>query len=993
MLVILALLGLAQAAGTVQGIVFGQDGLPASGAMIHVDEQQVVCGPDGAFEIELEAGTHRVRVAGEEVSVEVVDGQITEVLLRPGRDALVEQPPLREVVVAAETGTVAGVVLDDAGQPVAGARVFVRGTEFSSVTDSQGAFRIEAPSGERELSVLMSGYRTAMEPVSVPAGEELSVSVELVKAGLELAELRVVAPRIEGGTADLLEERKESDTVQDVLGAEDMARSGDGDAASALARVTGLTVVGGKYVYVRGLGDRYSSTLLNGSTLPSPEPEKRVVPLDMFPSGMLDSVVIQKAPSPDMPAEFGGGTVLLRTRGVPTEPVVSVGLSGTYRHGTTFQQGLAGPAGPTDWLGFDGGFRDLPANVDAASSESPLEESDMFSDRGYTADELEELGESIENRWKVDARDLPANMGASLTLGGGVQPGRLKLGALGSVGYSNSWTHREFQRDYYLMGAEDQLELGNSYEFVQTNNEVVVSGIGVLAAELGDNHAVRLTSLLNHNNDYMVRSYQGFNRDLGDDLEVVRIQWVERYLAFNQLLGSHTFEALKGVELDWRFARSTAGRTEPDRREWRVDNEPDTEIWYLSDRPEGNGILYSELSDLNHDLGVDLRVPVGPAKIAAGVAGTNKDREVDTRRYKYMHKGEASRDEDRLGGPTDEWFTDDSIGNDGFQFEEITRQTDNYFASQRLRAGYLMASGGAGPLELLAGVRLEGSTQNVTTFELFNPDAEPVVAELKTRDWLPSANATLGLTEKMQLRAGYGKTVSRPDFRELSPATFNDVTGGRQTFGNPELNRAVIHNADLRWELYPTPRESFSVGVFYKRFVDPIEQIVVVSAQHSVTWDNADFANNLGVEIEGRKDLPYDFFVAGNGSLIRSRVVLGETDGIQSSNDRPLQGQSPWVANAQVGYLNPDLGSSVTLLYNVAGPRIQSVGALGAPDTYELPVHRLDLVGRQGLPRGFNVGFKYRNILNSPARRTQGTQQVDEVRDGWSVGLSLGWGL
>jgi outer membrane receptor protein involved in Fe transport len=294
---------------------------------------------------------------------------------------------------------------------------------------------------------------------------------------------------------------------------------------------------------------------------------------------------------------------------------------------------------------------------------------------------------------------------------------------------------------------------------------------------------------------------------------------------------------------------------------------------------------------------------------------------------------------------------------------------------------------------------VEGSFQRVRTFELFNPDNAPVISKLETIDALPVVGTTWKFTKKMQLRLIYARTVSRPDFRELSPATFNDVTGGRQIFGNPDLKRAQLDNVDLRWEWYPRRKESISVAAFYKHFTNPIESVVVVSAQHSVTYENAKGAHNVGVELTARTGLGFihnkarDFFIAGNAAFIWSRVILPEESGIQTSNKRPLQGQSPFVVNIQAGYDNVVKGSAVMVLYNVFGKRIREVGALGAPDIWQQPFHQLDLVFKQKLGRGFSLSIKGKNLIDLPVRLTQGGETTETYRNGraFSVGLSKKW--
>ena len=378
--------------------------------------------------------------------------------------------------------------------------------------------------------------------------------------------------------------------------------------------------------------------------------------------------------------------------------------------------------------------------------------------------------------------------------------------------------------------------------------------------------------------------------------------------------------------------------------------------------------------------------------VKAGGVAMARDRGVDTRRFKFFHKGPKSRDQDALTLDMESILVPENIGPDGFQFEEFTRATDNYTARQQIAAGYALAEVPvAGWLRAMAGLRLERSRQQVETFELFNPDQTPVPAELTTTDLLPGATLTLVPRDALQLRIGLARTASRPEFRELSPATFNDVTGGRETFGNPELRRTRIDHLDVRAEWFPSAGEVISVSAFAKRLTDPIETVVIASAQQSITWTNAAAATNTGVEIEIRKDLPASTFAACNLALIRSRVEIGEDIGIQTSNERAMQGQSPYVVNLQIGWDHPLRSDQITLLYNVIGKRITEVGALGTPDAFELPVHRLDAVAKKDLGRGLSLSVKGNNLLDAVAVTTQGPETVDAIRRGWrvSVGLSL----
>lgn len=984
------LFSVAMAGGQVEGFVFGPDGAPQAGIPVQVGSTEGTTDPSGRFVLAVEAGTWTLTVPGGSTEVRVSDAGRTEVLVSltdgpPG--FLYEQP--EEVVLDATPDVVRevrGRVLGVDGRPLAGIRVFVRGSEGMQRTDADGRFVLGVPAESATLTAIGTGFTTLERAL---AADEEDVELTLVEAPRALATYTVTAPYVEGSVAGLLDARKEGAAVADVLGADEMSRAGDSDAASALSRVTGLTVVDGKYVFVRGLGDRYSSSLLDGAVLPSPEPERRVVPLDLFPTSVLSGVVVQKTWSPEMPGEFGGGVVQLGTIEPPTSFTASVGLSGQYRHQTTFTEGLTGMQGPTDWLGFDGGYRSLPDSVADASATSPLEEGDQFSDRGYTPSELEALGEAMPNRWSPGLRSLPPGFGVNGSIGGGFDRGDLEGGVLAAFTFGNDWQRLGFDRTYYSVGSNDTLRIENDYRFDQTSNEVSFGGF--LTGGLSFQRTrLSFTSMLSRSSEDVARVYQGRNNDVGGDIRVTRLRWVERQLLWNRLGGEHD---LGDLQVDWHAVVATASRLEPDRSETRYDNEQGTDRWLLSDRPEGNGRFYSAAGELDLEAAGGLvwqRREDGP-KLKAGARLTARSRGVDTRRFKYFHKGPASRDQDVLQQDPEEVFVPENIGSNGFQFEEFTRQTDNYSASHVLLAGYLDSEIPLpAQLTLTAGARVEGSRQQVQTFELFNPDQVPVLAELNTVDLLPAVGLTWAPAEQVRLRLGGARTVSRPDFRELSPATFNDVTGGRQTFGNPDLQRARIDHGDLRLEWYPRSAEVFSIGAFVKRFSLPVETVVVASANQSVSWDNAEQATNVGVELEARRNLPLNLWAATNVALIRSRVTLAE-GGVQTSRERRLQGQSPYVLNVQAGWEHPDRGDRLTALLNVVGSRITEVGAYGAPDILELPTPQLDLVGRKALGERWSASLKLKNVLNPALRTVQGDSTIDAIQKGWSGSVGISW--
>ncbi len=974
----------------------------------------------GGFLIDLPAGVWVLALSdGAEIArVYVGDDETSEVLAtltadgRPLR-ATVEAPEeLLEVGRADEevgTGELEGVVVSaEDGAPVAEVRVLVRGSRAEAVTNAEGRFALTLPEGTWDLSLIRSGFSTLSVPeVAVSPDGTSERRVEMVPAGRLMDGLRITAPRIEGNTASLLEERKDTSAMVEVLGAEQMKKSGDSDAASALRRVTGLTLLDGKYIVVRGMGERYNTALMNGIPLPSPEPNRRVVPLDLFQADMLDSIVVQKTSSPDMPAEFGGGVVELRTRKFARRPTLGVSVSGTLLTGTTFTKQSTYRGGKTDFLGADDGTRAMPEALQAASDNEPLEESGMFSDGGYSADELEALGETVSNNWDADQEMRVApNVGLGLTAGWGVEDdaGENAFGFIVAGTYGSAFQYTlDDERRILVPGSEGPVT-DHDYDLTEFDHEVSGGALFSIGGEfLEGTQELTATTVLTRITNNLVRSFEGFNGDVDDDIRVQRLQWVERQLFIQQFAGRHTIPPLSNLTFDWTYSFSKGDRDEPDRREHRFDFEQSSQAWRLSDRPGGNERLYSLTDEENHDVRASVTLPFAQwdgleARVKAGFQFHRKEKLTDTRRFKFMHKGENSRGEN-LVQDIDDIFIPENIGNDGFQFEEVTLATDNNTGFQEFPAAYGMVDFPLAPwVRVMGGVRVERTQMRSETFKRFDSSGAKEIAELDATDVLPSVVGTFTLTDGMLLRAGYSRTVNRPNLREISPSLQWEVTGGRPTFGNVELDRALIDSVDVRWEWYFGRGEVASVAGFYKHMTNPLVVSIFPLADLAETWENGETGDLVGGEFEWRKSFGFiapplqDLYFAGNVALIYSRLVAAE-NAQRTNNVFPLTGQSPVVVNLQVGYDNPDTGTVVTLLYNGVGRRLRVMGVNGLPDEYEEPVHTLDFIASQALPGGFKLSFKARNLLDYPLTRTVGEETVSRKRRGMQFGLGLSWGL
>jgi len=955
--------------------------------------------------------------------VEVVVNEESEAIVSLGSaceiaDVYLETPANRGANRAAEEafqeklknapkGTITGKVVatvDGQSEAVSAARVFVRGAPTEAETGADGRFSLELPEGTYDLVVIHARYTTANQKgVVVTANQAIDLSIQVEKATPQLEDFVVTAPYIEGGVAQLVAEKRESSNVSEVIGAEEISRSGDSDAAGALKRVTGITVVGGRFVYVRGMGERYSSTLVNGQFMPSPEPERRVVPLDLFSTDVLESVVIQKTPSADSPGEFGGGVVQLRTKGIPDEFIASVGVSTSFHSNTTFQDRPNYDGGSLDFLGTDDGDRALPQTI---RDNSPLERGNRFED-GFTDEDLAKFARTLQVNYDVEDQTVAPNRGFNFSLGTPFDVGDMPAGFLLAASYGDDFYYEErINRRFVASGAtEDGLDDNNDFLISSTERTVSASAILSGGIQPAPGHDIRSTTLLLRISTDETAVVTGTSDDLGTPIERFRLRFLEQQLFVQQLLGTHEFEELGGGKLEWRYAYSRAFRDEPDRREYfyqdfsREDEPPDLQI---SGRPAGNQRVFGDLVDQLHDFGVDWTQPFElfgrDAMVKFGGLGVIRDRDFQIIRLTLNAPDQLSEAERRLR-PEEIWSIENLNAETGWVLEDTTQPTDQYVATQGIQAGYAMTTLPLlSTVELTAGVRVERSKQQVDTFSPFDEDPVPMTALLNNTDVLPSGTLKWALSDEWVVRGGFGRSVTRPDFRELSPSFFRDVVTATRFQGNPNLQRGTIDNFDARVEYYFSTDESASIGAFYKDFTSPIEQVDLGGVERTITWQNAESATNVGIEIDARKRLGFirdyleDAFVSINAALIRSEVVLGEGGEINTSQERPLQGQSPFVINMQLGYDDMvDSGVTAVLLYNIFGERIRDVGRFGTPDVKEQPFHQIDFVLGVRLAEDFKLKFKAQNLVNQNLQFLQGQRVQQQVNLGRRFGVSLSW--
>lgn len=869
-------------------------------------------------------------------------------------------------------------------------------------SDALGEFSLELPSGVYRIEIEHPQFASIDGgELSIEAGARQAAQFKLDRPGVQstaqsntIESVTVVGSYIRG-SAD--QERRASNVI-DVLSAEDFRVTGDSDAVTALGRVTGLTIVNDKFIYVRGLGERYSNTTFNGAALPSPDPIRRVVPLDLFPTGALDSVDIQKTYTPDLPGDFSGGTVQLTTRQASDERLLRLAFNVESNGQTTGREALTYDGGDRDYLGYDDGTRDLPGTITGLTTGSvPL--------ASRTPAEIQSAGLSFDRRNQVELEDnLPANFGFEAGYGDRFDNG---LGFLIGAKYDNDWAFRAEERRTSAGDGMGGVILRDDQRQARTVNNVEFSTLANLEWRLAPDQFLRGSSFITRSTDK--RTIRTIGRLDENDIFVAdtELEFEERQLLTQQLSGEHLIAALGDLGIKWQATYAEAERDKPDRQFLRYERSgfaaDGSAIFQFSQSGQSNERSFEELDDESQSGGVDFSLPLqlGAMETTLKWGANYVDRERDSsfRRFRFQTDFSRNNLEDVLGFAPDVVFRDENIGPGLFELREVTQPTDNYTAEESNVAFYLTADMRIGErLQLSLGARREDSEIETTTFDRSDP-TQQVVADLEDDDILPAVNATYALTDSIQLRAGYSKTLNRPDLRELSPAPFIEPEERFVILGNPNLKTAEIDNYDLRFEWYWSSLDNLQVALFYKDFKDPIESFVQFGGSNggARSFQNALSAENQGIEVQVRTGLGRfgsaltDFFVKLNGAYIDSEVDVPD-NAQQTTKDRELEGQSPYVINFQLGYDNPVRRIESALLFNVADDRINAVGVRGLPDAIEESAPRLDFNYRQVVSlfgSEWTVKFRALNLLDPDYEIKRGSITERGYKLGRTVQIGL----
>ncbi len=848
-----------------------------------------------------------------------------------------------------QNSSISGSVVDDSnGGVLPGVNIIIKELKLSTTTDSDGKFVFRnVGSGSYEVEFSFIGYQSKIVSEVLTKNNEITyLNTTLVEIKNELKEVVITRTKAKAESIkSLLVAQKNSITVSDGISAETIKRTPDRTTSDVLKRVSGVSIQDNKFVVIRGLNDRYNAALLNGAPLPSSEPDRKAFSFDIFPANMLDNLIITKTASPDMPGEFVGGVIQINTKSVPDKNFQSITIGSGYNTITTFKNSRDYKGSSTDWLGFDNGARALPSTVPNTK---------VFTSTINSQAKAGEIAKTFEYDWNITDSKFKPNTAFQYSIGHHFDFGEKVFGIMLSVSHSINNTFNETLRNLDWDNNDPVLpstliSKSDEKNYIQ---QVLTGSLANFSMKFNENHSLSFKNILSINSRDLV-----LERNRKDDVNDSRVlssdvRWFTSNIIYSgQLNGDHYFTKPK-IKLNWSGFYSNIQRTIPNlRRNLYIIADPDSSDPKLSTPRAviaesnggpsyGGGMFFSENSesisggkfDISKKFNIGKKL-INEVKLGGFVQ--TRDRDFFARQLQYnRYIADGTKYDNSFETQTNATiFTKENMGLlpsglGGFTLFDFTAKSDDYRAGSKLNAAYIMLDNRYKKFRLIWGVRVEDFTQTLVA----ETDIKKIDSKDQKTDFLPSANLIYSINKKQNLRLSYSKTLNRPEFRELAPFIFYDFETQFLIQGNESLKRASVENFDFRYEIYPSKGQLFTVSYFRKKFINPIE-VIRQSLNNTITYANAKSAVNSGVELEFRVLLSSiftsentsvfdDLTLFSNLSVIKSKVDVTGVVGGNLETSRTMQGQSPYVFNAGLQYINKDNGLIISTNINRAGNRI-----------------------------------------------------------------------
>lgn len=866
----------------------------------------------------------------------------------------------------AQTLKLSGKVMSSRNEALPGATIIVAGVSKQTQADIEGKFYLTLEAGKKyTLTISNTGYETkSVSEVDVAVNQENYLEIVLQdKTNLEGVTVKTTSRRQENTTA-LLAFQRSNTALSSGLAADFIRRTPDKNTGEVLKRVSGASIQEGKFVVVRGLSDRYNSAVINNAQLPSTEPDKKAFSFEVIPSSLIDNIIINKTATPELPGEFAGGLVQINTKDVPTRDLLTVSVALGFNTQSVFKDFTSNERNGNDWFGFDDKTRSLPSGFPKTQQEyrSGNTEQKLAWSKLFNSDVYHEV-----NNKALPTQTYSITWGKSSKFkNGGV------LGTILSVQYRNSMLKYEVERKLHEQTGDEVVVITDNQNRYNVN-----AGALLNISYVKGKHKISLKNLFNQLFEDNYYSRSGFNNDRIQDINFRSSILNQRSLYSGQLEGDHQLTN-SGIKFKWNGNFAYNAKTQPDLRT----------ISY--NKPKGSGIpfeyndddtrrFFSDLEDFSYGANGSLTFPFTLNKnkqtFKTGGSTLIRIRDFKSRIFQYQPASPTQFDPTKATLPFNQIFAQSNIANNGFVLNDFTNNQDKYFGVSVLNGMYGMFDNKfSEKIRLVWGVRVENFQQFLTTRDV---TSKRVVVNTEKWDVLPSFNLTVSPNTKNSIRVSGSRTVARPEFREIAPFSFYDYEANYGVNGNTDLQRTSILNGDIRYEFYPKGGEAITIGGFYKYFDAPIELRLDPSSvldRRNYGYSNVDNAYTVGVEFEVRKNLDFinktleNFSVFSNLTYSYSKVKLATTSagGQASSVNRPLQGQSPYLANLGLQYNSKEDGWSGSALFNRIGQRLSLVGNQDFPDIYEKPRNQVDIqLAKKVMKNRAEVKLTWADILNN----------------------------
>lgn len=920
-----------------------------------------------------------------------------------------------------QTGIIRGSVIDDEnGETLIGATAQIVSSTNGTVTDLDGTFSISAVApGNYTVQFSYIGYQVQkVENVIVNPGQVTLLGIRLKTEATNLQEVTVSADIIKDNEAAILTMQRKASQVMDGISSRQFSLNGDNDAAAAIKRVTGVSVEGGKFVYVRGLGDRYSKTSLNQAEIPGLDPNRNTVQMDLFPSNLISNLIVYKTFSPDIPANFTGGYINISTKEFPDQFTLQFSGSVGYNTNTTFQKNiLTDNYGKLHAFGFADKSRSMPSSI-----------RDGITPRSFDlpqAQQLDQETKSFNGSMAPTVYSPSMNQNYSFSIGDQKALFGKQVGFIAGLSYQRTY---EYYKNgdlgrFFLPGDISASALDTLYNLKDERSKESVLWGALLntTVKLNANNKIGINLMHNQSADASTRFLEGqFPFASGNDpdfyIQLRALEYVERSLSTGQLKGEHVFGNRK-IKVDWSGAYTLSQQDEPDLKYFnnlRFGAGPEFSYDAVSNNVRPASRYFRDMNESNMDVKGNVEIPIvtgaTDSKIKIGGSYVAKNREFNERIVQYKPEPYATA----FNGSIEAYFAESNLGlvgaSNSVQYGVIildqTTGGGTYTGKETVPAGYAMIDWHATKtFKVNTGVRYEQTDIEVDNV---NARAEERFANINNHDILPAINVTKEFHNNTNLRFGYGRTIARPTFRELARFASFDFQGDFILIGNPYLKRSVIDNIDLRYEIFPRTAELFSISGFYKRFTDPIERAIDPNTNDlasQVFFRNVDEAFLAGMELEFRKKLDFvmpalsDFSIGFNLAYIYSQVDISEgelalihVNDPNAKDQRVMFGQSPYIINALLSYDNSGNGINANFNFNVQGERLSVVSTGGIPNVYEQPRPTLDFNLKKGIGNKWSVKFSATNLLDSPYRMTHEFKGVEYNYSSYRLGRNFSFG-